>query len=260
MKKRLRAWRATARMCLKEKSYFGLANIVAQYLLRAAGLGAMLMIWRSLFMQGAYMQGLTLNQVCVYTILSTVLAPMLDVRTPASGWLHDGSLLGLYLRPRGLFAQLAAHTVGGWALPLAVLSLPVTGVALLCGVDLRPASFWFLPSLALTVSLGFAVDYLFACLLIRLNNLEWVVHDMRQSLTALFSGSVIPFAALPWGLGRVLALTPLGALAGGPLSLYVGLADPVTILGAQLFWNAVLWPLALWRFSVMRERMVSYGG
>ena len=258
--KHFRAWRATARMCLKEKSYFGLANVIAQYLLRAAGLGALLMIWRSLFMQGADMQGLTLNQVYVYTILSTVLAPMLDVRTPASGWLHDGSVLKLYLRPRSLFAQLAAHTVGGWVLPLVILSLPVTGIALLCGVDLRPANLWFFPSLILTISLGFAVDYLFSCLLIRLNNLEWVVHDMRQSLTALFTGSVIPFAALPWGLGHFLALTPLGSLAGGPLSIYTGLAEPMTILAAQLFWNMVLWPLALWRFASMRERMVSYGG
>ena len=258
--KHFRAWRATARMCLKEKSYFGLANVIAQYLLRAAGLGALLMIWRSLFMQGADMQGLTLNQVYVYTILSTVLAPMLDVRTPASGWLHDGSVLKLYLRPRSLFGQLAAHTVGGWVLPLVILSLPVTGIALLCGVDLRPASLWFFPSLILTVSLGFAVDYLFSCLLIRLNNLEWVVHDMRQSLTALFTGSVIPFAALPWGLGCFLALTPLGSLAGGPLSIYTGLDEPMTVLTAQLFWYAVLWPLALWRFASMRERMVSYGG
>ena len=258
--KHFMAWRATARMCLKEKSYFGLANIIAQYLLRAAGLGALLMIWRSLFMQGADMQGLSLNQVYVYTILSTVLAPLLDVRTPASGWLHDGSVLKLYLRPRSLFAQLAAHTVGGWVLPLAILSFPVMGIALLCGVDLRPASLWFLPSLVLTVSLGFAVDYLFACLLIRLNNLEWVVHDMRQSLTALFTGSVIPFAALPWGLGRFLALTPLGSLAGGPLSIYAGLAEPMPVLAAQLFWNVVLWPLALWRIASMRERMVSYGG
>ena len=50
---KFQAWRATARMCLREKSYFGLANIVAQYLLRAAGLGALLMIWHSLFLQGA---------------------------------------------------------------------------------------------------------------------------------------------------------------------------------------------------------------
>jgi ABC-2 type transport system permease protein len=182
------------------------------------------------------------------------------VRTPASGWLHEGTVLGLYLRPEGLFSQLAAHTVGGWLLPIAVMSLPTAAIALLFGVDLRPASLWFFPSLLMTVSLGFAVDFLFACVLIRLRNLEWVVHDLRQSLTALLSGSVIPFAALPWGLGRILALTPLGALAGAPLSIWTGLADPAGILTAQLFWNIVLWPLAYLRFAALRERMVSYGG
>ena len=260
MTNKLKGLLATARMCLLEKSYFGLANVVSEYLLRAAALGTLLMIWRSLFLQGVDTEGLTLNQLYVYTILSTVLAPMLDVRTPASGWLHEGTVLGLYLRPSGVFAQLAAHTMGGWALPFALLSLPVTIIALLAGVDLRPSSLWLLPSLILTVSEGFAVDFLFTCLLIRMRNLEWPVRALRDSLSALLTGQLIPFAALPWGLGRFLALTPLGALAGAPLSLYAGLAEPLPILLAQLGWNIVLWPLAIYCFAASRERMVSYGG
>ena len=251
---------ATARMCLLEKSYFGLANVVAEYLLRAAGLATLLMIWRSLFLQGVDTEGLTLNQLYVYTILATVLAPLLDVRTPASGWLHEGTILGLYLRPSGIFAQLAAHTVGSWVLPLMLLSLPVTVIALLAGVDLRPASLLFLPSLALTVSAGFAVDYLFTCLLIRLRNLEWPVRYLRDSLSALLTGQVIPFAALPWGLGKILSMTPFGALASAPLSIYAGLAEPGPILLAQVIWNLILWPLAFRCFAASRERMVSYGG
>ena len=39
MKRMLRGGIATARMCLMEKSYFGLADVAAQYLLRAAALG-----------------------------------------------------------------------------------------------------------------------------------------------------------------------------------------------------------------------------
>lgn len=251
---------ATARMCLLEKSYFDLASTAAQYLLRAAALGTLLMIWRSLFLQGADLQGMTLNQMYVYTILSTVLAPLLDVRTPASSWLHDGTMLGLYQRPAGVFGQLAAHTVGGWAMPLAILSLPVTLISLLCGVDMRPASPWFVPALALSVSEGFAVDFLFACLLIRMHNLEWPVHSLRASLSALLTGSLIPFAALPWGLGRFLQLTPFGTLAGAPLAIYTGLADPLPILTAQVIWNIVLWPLAFSCFAASKERMVSYGG
>ena len=129
---------ATARMCVMEKGYFGFANMAAEYLLRLAGLGALLMIWRSLFLQGADTGGMTLNQLYVYTILSAVLAPMLDVRTPASGWLHEGAMLSLYVRPAGIFAQLAAHTMGGWALPFLLLSLPVTAAALIAGNENIP--------------------------------------------------------------------------------------------------------------------------
>lgn len=140
------------------------------------------------------------------------------------------------------------------------LSAPAFLVAALCGVDMTPRDLWFLPSLALSVSEGFALDFLFACAMIRLRSLSWPVHSLRESLTALFTGALIPFSALPWGLGDFLALTPLGTLAGAPLSLYAGLGDAGSVLAAQGFWNLALWPLAVVWFRNSRERMVSYGG
>lgn len=256
----IRAGFATMKLCLKEKSYFGFFNQLAQYLLQAGALGALLMIWRSLFLQGADTGGMTLNQLYVYTILSTMLAPLLNIYTPASGWLHDGTMLGMYQRPAGVFSQLAAHTIGGWAMRLGCLSLPVLIIALLCGVDMRPVSGWFLLSLPLAVLQGFAVDFLFACLLIRLRNLEWCVHCLREALTALLTGSLIPFAALPFDIGTALQLSPFGTLAGAPLGVYTGLSDPAVVIPAQIIWNLLLWPLAIYGFSASRERMVSYGG
>ena len=233
---------ATARMCLVEKSYFGLGNLIGEYLLRTVGLMVMLMVWRSLALQGVDMQGLSLNQLMMYTILTTVLRPLLDVRTPASDWLHDGTVLSLYLRPAPVLSQLGLLT------------------GLICGVDFRPASLLFLPSLVLSVAEGFAVDFLFACLLIRLKNLSWVMECLRTALCALLTGAVIPFAALPWGIGRFLALTPLGTLAGAAPAIYVGLESPGPILLAQACWTVLLWPLAIWRFRRAREKMISYGG
>ena len=260
MRQIIRASLATMKLCLKEKSYFGFFNQLAQYLLQAGALLALLMIWRSLFLQGVDSQGMTLNQLYVYTILSTVLSPMLNIYTPASSWLHDGAMLGLYQRPAGIFMQLASHTIGGWGMRFLCLSLPVTAIALLCGVDMRPHSLWFFLSLPLAIAQGFAVDFLFACLLIRLRNLEWCVHCLREALTALLTGSLIPFAALPWGIGDFLQLSPLGTLAGAPMGIYTGLAEPGVILIAQIGWNLVLWPLAMYCFAASRERMVSYGG
>ena len=260
MKQTIRASLATMKLCLKEQSYFGFVYLLGQYILQVCALGALLMIWRSLFLQGADLDGMTLNQFYAYTILSTALAPMLNVRTPASGWLHDGTILGMYQRPAGIFMQLAAHTIGGWGMRLLCLSVPVMLIALLCGVDLRPASPWFLVSLPRAVLQGFAVDYLFACLLIRLRNLEWCVHCLREALSALLTGTIIPFAALPWGIGGFLQLSPFGTLAGAPLAICTGLGDPLALLPAQIIWNIVLWPLAMYCFAASRERMVSYGG
>lgn len=256
----MKRYLATARMCLIEKSYFGFAELAGQYVLRAAAMGALLMIWRSLFLQGADMEGMTLNQLYVYTVLSTVLAPLLDVRTPASDWLHDGTMLSMYQRPSSLFGQLIAHTVGGWTMHLMILSVPATVVAVLCGVDMTPRSAWFIPSLLLAISEGFAVDFLFTCVMIRLRSLSWPIYNLRNAMTALFTGALIPFSALPWGIGKFLALTPFGTLAGAPLSLYAGLSDARDILMAQVLWNFALWPLAVWWFGRSRERMVSYGG
>ena len=260
MKQIIHASLATAKLCLKEQSYFGSFNQLAQYLLQVGGLAALLMIWRSLFLQGVDLEGMNLHQFYVYTIMSTVFAPLLNVHTPASGWLHDGTMLSLYQRPAGVFTQLAAHTVGGWGMRFLCLSLPVLLIALLCGMNLQPASLWFFPSLFLAVLQGFAVDFLFACLLIRLQNLEWTVHCLREALNAMLTGSLIPFAVLPWGIGEFLQLSPFGTLAGAPLAIYTGLAEPGTLLVAQVFWNLVLWPCAIYGFAASRERMVSYGG
>lgn len=260
MNRIFRAGLATAKLCFKEQSYFGFANLLAQYLLQAGSLAALLMIWRSLFLQGVDLEGMRLSQFYTYTVLSTMLAPLLNIYTPASGWLHDGTMLGLYQRPAGVFSQLAAHTIGGWGMRLLCLSLPVLVISLAWGLDLRPASLCFFPSLVLSVLQGFAVDFLFACLLIRMRNLEWTVHCLREALTALFTGSLIPFAVLPWGIGDILQLSPFGTLAGAPLAIFTGLSEPELLIITQIIWNVILWPFAVYCFKASGERMVSYGG
>ncbi len=251
---------STALMCVKEKGYFGFGYLVGQHLLRAATLFALLMVWHALFRQGVTYDGLNLRQMLTYTVMGSALEPMLNVRTPASNWLHDGAMLSLYLRPASLFGQLAAHSVGGWLLTMACYSAPVLLVAGLAGIPITPATPWFFVSLGLTIAQGFAVDFLFAALLMRIRNLEWTVYSIREALNALLTGALIPFAALPWGIGKWLALTPLGTLAGAPLALYAGLSSPVNLIPAQLFWTAALWPLAYLAFTKSRERLVSYGG
>lgn len=251
---------ATARMSTKEQSYFGFVDLCRVYILRGVSLAAMLGIWHMLMAQGADTDGFTRDQMLTYTLLSSALYPLLNVRTQASSWMHDGQMLGLYLRPDGLFTQIAAHTLGGWGMHLLFFAIPVLILGGLFGLSIIPATPWFFLSLCLTVIQGFAMDFLFLCLSIRLHNLEWVMHTMREALTVVLTGALIPFAALPWGIGDWLALSPFGTLAGAPLALFVGIDSPARLIPAQLLWTIALWPLAIACFKRSTERMVSYGG
>ena len=250
----------TAKMKIKETSTFGAVNLIGEYMLRGAGALAMLLIWRTLAQNGGDLNGMTLRQLTTYTLLTAILHPMLDVRTPISSWLHEGVLQSLYQRPMGVLSQLTAMTLGSWVMQLLCLSLPLALLMPLVGGTLAPTSLWFLPSLILAVIQGFCVDFLFGCLIVRAANMSWQIECLRTALTGLLTGAVIPFALLPWGIGDYLAVSPLGTLAGASLSLYVGTGDPAALIPAQILWTALLLPLSVYCFRKSTERMMSYGG
>ena len=256
----LKPYFATARMSALEQSYWGLGYVIGGYAIRALRLLALLTLWKVLFSQGADTGGMTLSMLLSYTAASVALSELLDVRTPASTWMYEGSILSQYMRPMGIFSQLVAHTAGNWMMPLVLFSLPVLVLCALMNISVLPQSLWFFVSLPLSISLGFAIDFLFACLVIRVQNAAWLVETIRRGVTALLSGAVIPFALLPWGIGDVLALSPFASVAGASLSLFSGLESAKDVLPLQIFWNVVLWPLAVLLYEKGRERMVSHGG
>jgi ABC-2 type transport system permease protein len=185
---------------------------------------------------------------------------MLVVRTMASEWNYEGQLISLFARPASVFGQLAAHTMGGWIPMLLVFSLPMLCIAPLFGITVIPATGWFFPSLLLCISLGFAIDFIFACVTIRLRGMAWLGHSIRMAIVSLFSGTVIPFKVLPFGLTQIFEYQPFGSLGGAPLALLAGTADPARILLTQIAWNVVLWPVAVIWFAQSKEKQVSYGG
>jgi ABC-2 type transport system permease protein len=156
--------------------------------------------------------------------------------------------------------QLAARTVGGWLPMLLLFSLPAAMLSPLLGVSLAPASLLFFPSLLLCISLGFALDFLFACLSIRLRSMNWLINRIRTAIVTLLSGTVIPIKLLPLGMAEFVKYQPFASLGGAPLSIFVGSSEAGSILLMQLIWNLILWPVALAALRKSQEGMVSYGG
>lgn len=249
----------TAKMSSLETLNGNILWLIPDIWIKIVTLVTLIFIWRGVMTAGANVD-MTTTQMLSYTFAATLLADMLVVQTPASGWLSDGVLMRLYGRPQTVLGQLVWLTVGRWIPMLLFFSLPMALAAPFLGVRLWPASLWFFPSLLLCISLGFAIDILFACLSIKLRNMNWLVSRIRTAIVALLSGTVIPIQFMPPGLARLLQYQPFASQGGATLCIFVGTGNGASLLGLQLFWNLVLWPCALLVFKKSQEGVVSYGG
>lgn len=249
----------TAHMACLEKTNGGVLYLMPDIFIKICTLIPFVYLWKTVMSSGADV-GMSMEQMLTYTYISALLSDMLVVKTQATGWLSEGILVKLYGRPLTVLGQLIAQTAGGWLPNLALFSLPMALVSPLIGVSLKPASPWFIVSLLLCISLGFAIDILFACLSIKLRNMNWLIDRIRAAIVAILSGTVIPVSLLPLGLAESMKYQPFASLGGATLSIFTGIAEPAGVLRMQAVWNIVLWPAALIIFKKSQEGMVSYGG
>ena len=187
----MRKYIKTAQLSCLEMTNCGVLYLLPDVIIKICTLVPLIYLWRTVMSSGADV-GMSLEQMLTYSYVSTLISELLVVQTQASGWLSEGVLLKLYGRPLPVFGQLAAQTVGRWMPMLVMFSLPMAIIAPLLGVSLIPDSPLFLLSLLLCISLGFAIELLFACLSIKLRNMNWLISRMRMAIIAVFSGTVIP--------------------------------------------------------------------
>jgi len=249
----------TAQTALCGKTNGGIVYMFPLIILKVIYLVPLMFIWRIITTGGIEVE-MTLAQLLTYTYVNALLADMLIVKTYMTDWDFDSKSTALFTRPMSVFGQVISRTVGEWVPTLLLFSLPMAIVAPLFGIQILPQTLWFILSLILCVSLGFALEFIFFCITLRVRNVAWLTQVIRSAIVSFFSGVVIPFRILPFGLDRWMAYQPFGSLGGAPLALFVGVAEPVRIITIQVFWNIAFWCLAVWWFKQSKERMVSFGG
>lgn len=234
------------------------------YLVRLVRVVVLLAIWRTVLPTHGAVSGMTLGAVLTYTLIAEVFNEQLICRTELTSDLWQGSIATRLLLPMSMVEHYAADMFGRWAVGLCVFSLPLLLVAPLLGVNALPASpgalARFALSLPLAISVGLALEFLFAGLIVALEQAVWVVERMRAAVTVVLSGSLLPLALLPWGIGNVFAWLPFSSMASAPLQIYTGTGNAMLLLLVQAGWSVVLWPLALWLWHANREKVVGYGG
>jgi ABC-type uncharacterized transport system permease subunit len=259
----LRKYRKTAAMAAA--SYTGDSPLfLMDYLLRLLRVAVMLSIWRTLLAGQGTVSGMTLETVLTYTLIAEVFAELLACRTGLENAFWEGTIATRLLRPLGFVGLFTAEMLGRWGFGFCAFSLPLLISAPLLGVSPLPASpaaaGLFLLSLALSVAVGLALDFLLAAFILWLDASTWLIERFRAAVGTLLSGALLPLALLPWGLGQVLEWLPFASMASAPLRIYTGTGDAIRLLALQAGWSLLLWPAALALWEANRERIVSHGG
>lgn len=225
----------------------------------------MVAIWYSVGSR-SQVYGMSMENLFTYSLMSTAFRKQFDIITPATSALWEGSVIGRYTRPMHIFSSYIAETIGRYWVPTflcytvpMIIFMPMT-----FGFSASPISFLngalaFI-SLCLSASLGFALDFIFSGIAIRMKNACWAVNHIRETFITLVSGAFIPFSLLPKPLGTTLALLPFGSIASAPLNIYIGKGSAPNYIFLQIFWNIILWISAVFFYKKSEERMISFGG
>jgi ABC-type uncharacterized transport system permease subunit len=237
---------------------------VIQFVFRFLRVVVLLAVWRSLLAAKGETGGLTLGALLTYTLIAEAFAEQLSPRTEVEWAMHDGGIAMRFLRPLGLVGQFTAQMAGRWFFGLALFTAPLLVIAPLLGANPLPADplagLLFVPSLALSVSVGVALEFIFAALLVFLEGSAYLVGRLRSAIGLVLSGAVVPLALMPWGLADVFQWLPFASMASAPLRIYTGTGDAARLIALQLGWSLIMWPLAQWLWRINRERLVAYGG
>ncbi|MDF2886380.1 MAG: hypothetical protein K0R23_765 [Lacrimispora sp.] len=257
---------STILICSKQIFDGGFLCIAGGYFVQIVQFVLLTFIWKTLAETNALPSNVSLNQLMTYTLMSAVLHQELNIISPATSSLWEGSVIGRFLRPMAIEASFISETIGRFWIPnFLFMGIPLLLLAPLLSVSPFPDSFSMgilsLISLVLAVTIGFAIDLLFASLAMNLKNGCFAALAVREAVYSLLSGEMIPFSLFPKKLGTLFSLLPLGSVAHGPLTIYTGTAHfPLSVLALQFFWAVALWALTIYVFNKSKERMISFGG
>lgn len=259
----LKSFFYTIKISCRQEFSGGILPVFKKQLLNYVWFFIMCQVW--LFIGQNSDMSLSASQLLMYSLLSTIFRPQMDIITPATSSLWEGSIIGRYTRPMHVFSSFIAETMGKWWIPtFFTLSIPLVILAVFIGINPFPSSLYTGmmggASLILSASLGFAMDFIFAALAMHLKDKCWAALQIRESVLNLLTGAVIPLNVMPLTVGNFLRLLPFASLASVPINIYMGLIKPVDALLMQVLWNLLFWKIAFFVYKKSEEEMISFGG
>ncbi len=225
--------------------------------------------WRAIYSNSAQatISGLTLAQTLGYMLWTRILGPTLETRQIFNfGYaIREGLIAVELLRPvdyqgRSYLEQLAMTGMNLLTkLPLVVVAMVFFGLR-------PPASLavWgaFALSFFLAQAVSFCFDWLYACLAFYSTE-TWGLGVVREAVSLLFSGALLPLAMFPDWLQRISDFLPFSKIIYTPVALLSGilpLSEAPQLWLAQISWLVGLLLASRWFFNFSVRKITVQGG
>ena len=231
-------------------------------------MAASLFLWRVLFQEQAEISGYTWNDMVIYLLIAFVMHATLGNSTESeiSFSVLDGSIVMDLIKPisfqnRCLFQAMGAALVEG----IIALAVALTAAGFFC--DLRAFAtpercILLLISLILAFMVKFCISYLAGLCCFFTSNGYGVLY-LRQVITDIFSGALLPISFYPVWFQRAANVLPFQSIVYTPTQVFLGRLsgrDAVNVLLLQLVWVIVLWVFGYFFFRFAIRKVTIQGG
>ena len=232
------------------------------------GLVGSLLVWRALFDQQAAIAGFSWNELVLYALVAFTANSTLSFATEQriSNRVLEGTIESDLRKPVDFQLMSFFDTAGSAVVEGTSAVLVAALTAITIGVSFEDVSTARVLLSATSMVLGFSVKfglaYLAGVACFYTSNGFGVIY-LRQVVTGVFSGAMLPLDFFPGWLRSVAVALPFQATVHVPAQILLGRgagAQLASSIGLQLFWSVFLWILARLVFRAAVRKITVHGG
>ncbi len=267
MKRFLKRYGGFTKCAMEEKLAYRKGFLMSA-LFQLVGILVSVFLWKVLFEEQSTIQGYDWNQMILYALIVALLNATLSFGTEmdlAAGIL-DGSIASDLTKPVD-FQVMSFFRALGQSVVEAGISVILTVLLAVVLTDvsgyLKPFSLLlFIVSMLLAFLLKFCLAYLGGLMCFYTSNGYGVVY-LRQVITDVFSGALLPLSFFPAWFQRLAGFLPFQASVYLPTQIFLGRIEgvgAVQILAQQAIWVIVMWTISSVFFRFALRKVTIQGG
>lgn len=223
-------------------------------------------LWEAVYKTNQIINGFTWKEIKTYIFASFIINSLLSfyTETKISEDIRSGDIVLDLIKPLDYQKGKLFETLGTVFLESVVSVFLVGGVAVIIFDINPPATLVMLVVSFVSVIFGtfikFLLSYLTGLLCFKMQGVVGIIW-VRNAITDIFSGALIPLDLYPDTIRNIISSLPFKNIVYNPVMIYMNKIDDVyKILLSQIIWSILLWLISRLVFRIASRELTINGG